>query len=445
MSALRDLYADLDATIPSLGEDTHTSREAPRHDGPSWPILDEAARYGLAGDVVRTIEPHSEADPVAVLAQFLVAFGSVIGRSAHFTAEADRHYCNLFTVLVGKTAGGRKGTSWGQVRRVFTSVDNEWTDKCVQTGLSSGEGLIWAVRDAVETKEPLKEKGRVVDYQTVETDAGVADKRLLAIEPEFASALRSASRDGSTLSAVIRNAWDTGDLSTLTKNATNRATGAHVSQIGHITKDELLRYLDSTETANGFANRYIWICVNRSKTLPEGGQLHTVDMAPLVRRLSEAVAFARPVGEMRRDDEARAIWHRVYPALSEGKPGLLGSVVARAEAQVMRLACIYALLDLSVTIRRDHLLAALALWEYAEASARYIFGDALGDPVADELLQALRARSDGMTRTEIRDLFGRHRSAHAIGRALGTLDAANLARRAQEETNGRPAERWFAQ
>ena len=33
----------------------------------------------------------------------------------------------------------------------------------------------------------------------------------------------------------------------------------------------------------------------------------------------------------------------------------------------------------------------MAVWEYAEHSARYIFGDALGDPLADEILAAIPA------------------------------------------------------
>src|SRR5216683_7570071 len=82
---------------------------------PSWPVLDSDALHGLAGDFVRTIEPHSEADPVGVLVQFLVGVGSVIGRGPHFRAEADEHHLNLFAVLVGATSKGRKGTALGHV------------------------------------------------------------------------------------------------------------------------------------------------------------------------------------------------------------------------------------------------------------------------------------------------------------------------------------------
>lgn len=411
----------------------------------TWPApLAPEALYGLAGDVVCAIEPHSEADPAALLVQFLTMFGNVIGRSAHFIAEADRHYTNIFTTLVGATAKGRKGTSQGQIQNLFNSVDEDWGRNRVQSGLSSGEGLIWAVRDPVEKTEPIREKKKITGYQKVIIDQGVEDKRLLAFEGELASTLRVLGRDGNTLSALIRQAWDKGDLRVLTKNNPAQATSAHISIIGHITRDELRRYLDTTEAGNGFANRFLWVCVRRSKSLPFGGRLQEVKILPIIKRLSEAVISARSMKELKRDDEANALWAEIYDELSEGKPGLLGAIISRAEPQVMRLACLYALLDCSAVICRRHLKAGLALWRYCEESAQFIFGDSLGDPVADEILRALRQAVSGMTRTEIRDLFGRHRNAREISRALTTLSEQGLVSSIQEETEGRPAERWFA-
>ena len=52
--------------------------------------------------------------------------------------------------------------------------------------------------------------------------------------------------------------------------------------------EALVRLLDATESANGFANRFLWVCVRRSKCLPEGGNIHTVDFAEMVRKLTEA-------------------------------------------------------------------------------------------------------------------------------------------------------------
>ncbi len=395
------------------------------------------ALYGLAGEIVRTIDPHTEADPVALLVQLLVTFGNVIGRGPHFVAEGDRHYTNLFAVLVGETAKGRKGSSWGQIRRLLTLVDRDWVVRRISSGLSTGEGLIHAVRDPAAPSQGATAGGGW-------RDPGVEDKRLLAFAPELATVLRRMDRDSNTLSPVLREAWDSGDLAVLTKTSPACATDAHISVIAHITRDELRRYLTTTETGNGFANRFLFVCASRSKLLPEGGQLDDNALVPLAERLREATTFARQVGELKRDPEARKLWHSVYPDLSAGKSGLLGAVTARAEAQVMRLACVYALLDSSSVIRGAHLRAALAVWEYCEASARHVFGEALGDPVADELLRVLRASPAGLDRTEIRDLFARNRSAQQIGHALGLLLEHGLAHCESRATGGRPAERWYA-
>ena len=413
---------------------------------PGWPVpLRKEALYGLAGDFVKLVEPHTEADPVGLLMQFHVAFGNVIGAGAYFQVEADMHHPKLFACQVGETSKARKGTSYGHVRNIYRAVDPEWAGNRIMSGLASGEGLVWQVRDPIIKLEPVKEKGRLTgEYSEIIIDPGVSDKRLLVYEPEFASTLRVMGRDGNILSAIIRQAWDGSNLSGLAKNSPGRATGAHISIIAHITKDELCRYLDRTEAANGFGNRFLWVCVRRSKLLPEGGRLEEVDLAPLLRKLTDAVKSARNTGKMSFDDEARLVWRGVYGPLSEGKPGMFGALVSRAEAQVVRLACIYALLDRTNIIRPEHLQAALAVWDYCEASVRYIFSDATGDPVADQILAALRHAPDGLSQTDINNLFGRNLKSGRINQALALLLSMRKVVTVTKETGGRRAVIWKA-
>jgi hypothetical protein len=186
------------------------------------------------------------------------------------------------------------------------------------------------------------------------------------------------------------------------------------------------------------------VCATRSKVLPEGGKIEQVDFAPLVKKLSRSVELARVAGELHRDEIARSAWANVYPELSEGKPGLFGCVTGRGEAQILRLSLIYALLDGAKAIRAEHLLAALAVWQYCEASARYIFGDRLGFPEADRILGVLRNSQAGLTRTEIRDLFSRHQGGPQIDTALNYLAEHGLARRDVLDSGGRPTEVWRA-
>src|SRR6185369_10214956 len=209
-------------------------------------------------------------------------------------------------------------------------------------------------------------------------------------------------------------------------------TDAHISLLGHITRDELRSHLTATDSANGFANRFVWVCVKRSKHLPEGGTVPSKQMREFEERLVSAFNKARTVGRMQRDEAAKELWATVYAALSEGELGLVGSVIARAEAQALRLSCIYALLDGSDVVQVQHLKSALAVWEYCGASCRYIFGDAIGDPVADSILASLKASPDGMTRTEVSDLFGRHKTKAQIDAALDLLLERGLVGRRNE-------------
>jgi hypothetical protein len=213
-----------------------------------------------------------------------------------------------------------------------------------------------------------------------------------------------------------------------------------------VTADELRRYLDRTELGNGFANRFLWICVRRSKLLPEGGHLESVDFTPLIGRLNTALESIRRLGEveLRDEPESRTLWHEVYPRLSEGRPGLVGSVISRAEAQVRRLALVYALLDGSAVIRRVHLEAALEVWRYAEESALAVFGEALGDPTADRLLVLLQqVGADGCSRTEMSGHFARNLRAAELDRGLRALYDLGLALPRRARTGGRPEERWY--
>lgn len=403
-----------------------------------WPRLAPEAYHGLAGQIVKTIEPYSEADPVAILAHVLVAAGNAVGRRPHALVERTVHPCNEYVVLVGDSAKGRKGQAWSTPRYLLSQVDEAWSQKRIKSGLSSGEGLIFNVRD--------ERWGTSKDGQPVLEDEGEADKRLLVIEPEFATVLRRMQGETNSLSALLREAWETGNLSTLTKNSPLYATGAHISVIAHTTREELVTSLTETDRANGFGNRFLFMVARRSKCLPEPEPIPDTALTPLVDELRQVVDWARSDRLITRDEDARALWAAVYPKLSEGEAGLIGAILARAEAHVLRLSILYAVLDRSPVVRSVHLQAALAVWDYADASARRIFGDLIGLSVADTILAALRKRGP-MTRDQIRELFQRNKASAEIEAALRLLlDRGQVKRstRAAEGGKGRPAEVWEA-
>ena len=391
-----------------------------------WPAPPAPPAYhGVFGAIIEKLAPNTEADPVAILVQLLVACGSAIGPGPYFQVEATPHHTNEFVLLVGDTAKSRKGLALDHVARLMSAADPDYHRR-VRTGLSSGEGVVWAVRDPQDG------------------DPGTADKRLLVVEPEFAAVLKATSREISTLSPTLRNAWDARPLQLLTRTAPVRATGAHISLIGHITAPELRRYATSIEIANGFLNRLWIICCRRVQLLPEGGNPDPLKGSGLPRYLSSAIGHARSVGQITFDQHARRLWRDSYPRLTQPADGLPGHLTARAEAHTLRLALIYALIDGQTRIYEQHLQAALALWDYAARCASWTLGQSTGDPIAEQIHTALLRSPAGLTRTQIRDLCHRNLPTGRIDQALAALAATGRTRRQRTLTGGRPSELWTA-
>ncbi len=391
-----------------------------------WPAPpDDAAYHGLPGAIVDKIAPNTEADPVAILTQLLVCAGALIGRGAWFQVEATRHHANQFLLLIGDSSRARKGSSLDHVTKLLTEADPAFPSR-LTTGLSSGEGLVWKVRDP---------SGQ---------DPGEPDKRLLVIEPEFASVLKSTSREISTLSPTLRSAWDGRPLALLTRTAPARATDAHISVIGHITQTELRRHTTTVEIANGFMNRFMIASVRRVRLLPEGGNPNPLKDTGLARYLASTLKHAQTTGQLKLDNAARELWWHTYPQLTQPADGLAGDLTARAEAHVIRLALIYTLLDAERRIQPQHLRSALALWDYAARSAAWALGHATGDPLAEQIHTALTRSPNGLTRTQIRDLCQRNIPADRVEQTLAALTTAGRAHHRQTLTGGRPAELWTA-
>jgi hypothetical protein len=393
-----------------------------------WPKpLNDVALRGLVGEVVRTIAPHTEADPAALALEFAVGYGNIIGREAHFRVEANRHGTNLYLMLVGQTARSRKGTSFGHIECLLAACDPDWTKQRIQSGLSSGEGLIAAIAD-----EHLNESGS-------------HDSRLLFFEDEFASVLRVMSRYGNTLSTTLRHAWDSRPLQVLTKESPMRVTTPHISLIGHITQEDLSRYMPETDIRNGMGNRVLWCCARRSKLLPNGGHVPKKDFRRLVRAIRDAVDFGKSTKQTSLSSKAQVLWEKEYPILTADIEGLVGAVTSRAEAQVRRLATVYALMDRSGQVKLQHLRAALEAWRFCRDSAQFVFGDrSVPLTTEDKLLGILRTSRSGLTRTQISAAFKNHLKKDTLSTALEHLQKLDLAHSSVLPTAGRSAERWFA-
>jgi hypothetical protein len=395
----------------------------PSASAPPPPGLAEAALYGLAGLTVRSLAPHTEADPAAVLLQFLAAFGNLVGPAPHCRVGATRHGLNLFVILVGESSKARKGTSWRQIAGLFAEADPLWAAHRVTTARPTAGSILHALRD----QQP------------------VADRRLLLLSEEFASVLHVLGRETGQLSPLLRCAWDGGDLSAHNGHHLVQATAAHISLVGHVTQSELAHHLGRAESHNGFANRCLWTSVRRSRSLPEGDSLPSDQHSALARDLRRTVDWLHGQNQIvfSRTPAARELWNDRYAALSQGREDACGAATSRAEAQVLRLSAIYAALDCSPVVETGHLHAALAVWDYCRASARLLFDTAPIDPTARRISQAIDVNPQGLSRGQIRALFHRHVSKERIDLALEQLQSLGLIHNAISSSGrGRPSTLW---
>jgi Protein of unknown function (DUF3987) len=379
-----------------------------------------AAFTGLAGDVVDVLSPHTEADDMALLMTFLVAFGAAVGPGPHAAAGGAAHPARLNVVLVGRSSRARKGTSLAAVRPVFDLAAPGFRQRVVG-GLASGPGLV----------AELAGRGEGLD------------RSILVVESEFGRVLRVAARDAS-LSALIREAWDGGVLAVLTRSKPLSADGASVSILGHVTVAELGKRLSDVEIAGGTGNRCLFCWVERSKRLPSGGQVPDDELDVLGIRVGVAIDRARQIGRMARTPAAEGLWADIYNALDDEADGVVGALCARAEAQMLRLSVAYALLDASAVIDTRHVESAHQVWRYCEDTVRRVFGEGKStvrpaDTVVNRLLAALAASPDGLDGTAQRDLFQRHETGETLARARAELAARGLAATVIDDSaGGRP-------
>jgi hypothetical protein len=425
---------------PAAGPDNLEDLDLPPAE--PWPAAPAIAlRHGMLGDLLDRLAPATEADPVALLVSILVAFGSAAGRGPHaLVSGATRHGVNLFAGIVGRSGKGRKGSGLDLALRPLRDADPAWVEERIVSGLASGEGLVHAVRDAVTRSEPVREGKEIVDYAPVVVDPGIADKRLLVVEPELGAALRACRREQSTLSPMLRLAWDGGKLRTLSKNSPETATDPHVSLIGHIVVEELRKLMSDADIYGGLANRILWVLSRRSRLLPDGGELD--DLGDLTPRLAGLLAQAKATGRMRRTPAASKLWAHEYARLtSVPESGIVGACLGRGEAITLRVSMLMALLAGRREIDEPDLLAAVDLWDYSAASTRIIFGRATDTPLESRILAVVQA-TPGIGRSAIARALGGKVPARELVAALGRLRDAGTITPSTTRTGGRPAETW---
>lgn len=411
-----------------LTEDLHILKPQLRTHWPK-PMRPEAF-YGGIGDFVNELAPTTEADVQGIMLSTLIGIGNIMGRGNEqkrgpFIFGGGYHFANNFGLLVGESAAARKGTCWTIVQLALKHIDPDWVKTRIKTNLSTGEGLIQMVQDDVYVTKIDKQTG---DRTEEIVAPGVEDKRLMIWAAEFASILQAMARPGVTLPSTIREAWDGGDLSNNNKTSPAIATSPHISIMAAITKQELMTLLkDTTNVVNGFANRILWCLVRKARDLSDGGTLPL--QSDITDYLNNQVIWADKHGatQIFRDPSCHAYWDKLYTSFDSETYGIHQHVTSRGIQHIIRLSLIYALMDHSLKIKEPHIRAAKAVWDYCSDSARIIFGESTGDPLADRILDEIEyAGDDGLSRTDLIEKMKKTYGLYDIKSAITLLEDIGL-------------------
>lgn len=413
----------------------------------AWlPAIDPAVFDCYLGTLATEIDPYTEADRVGVMASLLAAAGVHVGPDAELPLGTERHPLVVWPLLIGQTGAGKKGTAWGAAKALLLAADHAadtgFVASNIHSGLSTGEGLaaVFAVdTDHDESAGSGKRRGARMLPE--------GDVRLLAYEPEWASAMARMKREGNTLSATLRAAWEGGNLTTLNVDARIARRG-HVGILAHITPGEFKAKVSASDLAGGTYNRFLPLAVAQSKFLHLPTSPAPEVLSALGTGLAQRLEQAGRVTTVGFAPTTRDLWAALYLEFAtattpDGPAGeRLAEFTSRAAPNCLRVAALYAALDGDTLIQPGHLMAAAALVRYSLASAAAVLR-----PVADHARALTRlaewiaeAGAAGRTRTEVTSVFYNGKPPAEMADMLASLaDAGHVTvtERARPDGRGR--------
>jgi hypothetical protein len=392
--------------------------------------------YGLIGEIGRAAAKGTEVNPVAAMGYCMTMLSAAIGRDVYLSVGNTFHHCRLFMVHVGRTSRGRKGDAQGAGRRIRSAIDNVFEElgHHHSGGLSSREGLAGAIQDP---KGEDNEK------------SGTQDKRLFVVESEFSNTLAQGKREGNTLTAALRDAWDGSDIKPLVKHSPTHCTAPHVAIWGNITPRELKAMMTDSDVSNGFLNRFLFVWAERTGLVPIPERTSDELVRELAEQTQRIVRWARgnyPTSQNSRrmmlTQDAEALYRRAYGDLcTNDAPERVATLLERAAPYTLRLAMLFAIVDERQAIDARHLRAALAWIAYCTESVNFIFATEQEQAShrkssgnASCLVEWLRLRPDTRASRSavVAECFGGHISKAELDDLLRTLAADGKVLVAQE-------------
>ena len=406
-----------------------THRNAPRGNA--------AMLYGIFGEFGRAAAKDTEVNPYAAAMNLMVFISASVGRGIYFYIGNDIHHVRLYGLHIGRSSRGQKGGAHSLLNRVIKVIAENDFDLLLPSrhtgGLSSKEGLAALIHDGY--------------MQGKEEVAPITDKRLFIRESEFSNVMHQAARNGNTLSAGLRDAWDGVGIQPATKLKGTWASHPHIAIAGACTPVELLALTTKNDVSNGFLNRFIIFWAERTKLIPFPQCTHIDTVNLLATKINAIIQFAKSdyvwnknpslASEDNRqitlsDDAKRtygALYINVFPKYNDGDN--VAALTERKAPYLLRMAALFAISDFSLVIEEWHINAAYEWVKYWHESVKFIFNDAAEEVKnneisdrASKIIDYLASKDKGYqaTRTELsNEVFKRHLDSKKLDEALNTL------------------------
>lgn len=369
-----------------------------------------ALSHGLLGDIISSVEPHTEGDSAVIGLSLLTQMGNMAGKTAYVQGGAKRLYQNLYLLIIGDSSTGAKGDGAAAVNLITQEVDPYWVNNCIPEEVNSGEGLKKMFAD---------DEGVEVGADGTVSAIDQKDKRRFVHLEEFAACLTAGHREGSTLSSAIRKLFDCpAYVEGNTSKDSFKGRDPYLSLQGHITPDELERKVSADDCTNGFMNRFIACYSEQSKMLPHSGNTGLFNgwTDQLQRSLKH---MSRPV-EVFRDEQAAEYWEAWYLSRENTDHGIVRTLVARDRPLIAKLSLTIALLNRHNAITLEDLVAAFQFWRYSCETWRYQFG-LFNQAMTDRVLGVLNAAEKPLNYEELVEGVGKNVKPNRLNDALHKL------------------------
>ena len=336
---------------------------------------------GLLDEVVHHCCDQSEAAPVAVAANCLVHFAALVGSVVYIPIGNERRRLNEFFLMVGPTGMG-KGSSWHGPKQIFRQ-----TEECLATRFTerrkqgNSEDIDKYPELKIHTGGLSSSEGMAASLD----DSEVTDKRMLVCEPEFGNIMTQCQRQGNTLSAVMRNAYDGVDIKPLTKRNRVQVTEPYICLMANTTAQEFNRHdISNMLHHNGMLNRFLILWQHPPAPVPFPPPVADSHIEALAEAFADRILFARNYSyqtdyrktqprPLSLDPDAKSCWAAHYNKLIN-RPDCeqVTSLTRRHRLHALLLASYFALLDYRMSLSSDDIHTALDWCAYSHASVVYI-------------------------------------------------------------------------